>query len=115
MELTDKTLKLISDLEYLIGSQCYNPNSYDGWTGDEGCEYRYPVYFLANPEDENLTKTKWKILKAAPEFSPKSIDTIKYKFGSNHLFIGLGLRDVLEELEKRYGLDFNELETKVAE
>ena len=41
---------------------------------------------------------------------PKEVETIKYKFGSNHLYIGLGLIKVLEYLEERYSLDFNELE-----
>jgi hypothetical protein len=35
---------------------------------------------------------------------------MKYKFGSNHLFVGEGIRKILEELESRYGLDFNKLE-----
>lgn len=40
MKLDKNTAKLICELEYLIGDECYNPNSYDGWTGDEGCSYR---------------------------------------------------------------------------
>jgi len=35
---------------------------------------------------------------------------MKYKFGVNELFIGMGLINVLEYLEDRYDLDFNELE-----
>ena len=35
---------------------------------------------------------------------------MKYKFGSNELFIGMGLIEVLEYLEKRYNIDFNEME-----
>lgn len=30
MKLTKKTAKLVCDLEYLIGSRFYNPNSYNG-------------------------------------------------------------------------------------
>ena len=96
---------LIYELEYIIGGACYNPNSYDGYTMEEGCAFRYPVtYYL--PEYENLTKTRRKI--SGLPF--KHMDTIKYVFGSNHLFIGEALVDVLEYLEERYDLDFNELE-----
>jgi hypothetical protein len=35
---------------------------------------------------------------------------MKYVFGSNHLFIGKGIYNILNELEKRYGLDFNKME-----
>lgn len=35
---------------------------------------------------------------------------MKYKFGSNHLFIGEGLINVLTMMEERYGINFNELE-----
>ena len=38
---------------------------------------------------------------------------MKYVFGSNHLFVGKGLYNVLSALEKRYGIDFNELEEKL--
>lgn len=39
------------------------------------------------------------------------IKYMKYKFGSNELFVGRELIEILEFLEKRYGLDFNELES----
>ena len=38
---------------------------------------------------------------------------MKYKFGSNELFIGQGFIKIMEYLELRYGIDFNELETQV--
>lgn len=37
---------------------------------------------------------------------------MKYKFGSNELYIGQGLMNVLEYLEDRYGLDFEKLENE---
>lgn len=43
MKLNKEMCSLIADLEQLIGSECYNPNSYDGWNDVEGCEFRYPV------------------------------------------------------------------------
>ena len=44
-----------------------------------------------------------------------SVEYMKYKFGSNELFIGKGLIHILEYLEDRYGLDFNELENQVSD
>jgi hypothetical protein len=110
MKLDKETAKLICELEYLIGNECYNPNSYDGWTGDEGREFRYPVHILANKEDTELTKVRGNIADRIPNVSSDAIGTMKYKFGSNHLFVGEGIRKILEELESRYGLDFNKLE-----
>ena len=37
---------------------------------------------------------------------------MKYAFGSNHLYIGDGLVEVLKYLEEIYNIDFNELEQK---
>ena len=43
MEINKTTAVLVSEIEHLIGSECYNPNSYDGWTYEQGREFRYPV------------------------------------------------------------------------
>lgn len=40
MKLNNKMSSVIADLEQLIGSECYNPNSYDGWNDVDGCEFR---------------------------------------------------------------------------
>lgn len=111
MVIDNDMTEIICDLEYLIGSETYNPNSYDGWNCIEGCSFRYPVNFCKNEEDfenETLTKTKSKI----KYIDSDCINTMKYKFGSNHLYIGCGIVKVLEFLEKRYHLDFNQLEKK---
>ena len=110
MKIDETTAKLICELEYLVGSECYNPNSYDGWTGIAGKEYRYPVYALDKEGDEELTKFRGNVGRHADEFTEKTIRTMKYKFGSNHLFIGNGILNILDTLEKRYGIDFNDLE-----
>ena len=98
--------KLISDLEYCIGSEC----SYDDWTGVEGCEFRYPVHIRLDKDAEYLTKIRGRLGNWYSDIEPESIATMKYKFGSNHLFVGLGIKRLLEELEARYNLDFNKLE-----
>ena len=114
MLLNKEIVELICSLEYCIGSKCFNPNSYDGWTGDEGCEFRYPVNFRASKDDENITKTKLNVGYLYHDLDEDAIRTMKYIFGSNHLFIGLGILDILEKLENRYHLDFNELEERRA-
>ena len=103
MKLTKMTTDLICELEYIIGSQCYNPNSLNGYTLEEGCEFRYPVCY--ENKDGVDTKTSYKIRN----IDKSKIDTIRYKFGSNHLYIGEAIIKVLDLLENKYDLDFNEL------
>lgn len=105
-KINKRIVDLICELEYLVGNNCYNPNSYDGWTGDEGCSYRYPVYI--SDEDRSERKTRFTVDSATAD----NIHTLKYKFGSNHLYIGNGIIDVLNEIEERYNLDFVKLEIK---
>ena len=124
MKLTKKTAKLVCDLEYLIGSRCYNANSYNGWTGDEGCDFRYPVKVEIGytpkrmkvdergfvREDLNEYKIRGNVYSSHPEIRPKDVISLKYKIGSNELYIGAGIIDILDFLEERYNLDFVELE-----
>lgn len=112
MKLNKDLCKVIAEIEYLIGSECYNPNSYDGWNDVEGCEFRYPVN--VRNQDGEFVKIRTNINTTAllekKDITTDAIKYMKYKFGSNELFIGLGIINVLEFLENRYGLDFNELE-----
>lgn len=112
MKLDKKMSKIIADLEYLIGSECYNPHSYDGWHDIEGCDFRYPINVPLN-ENEYI-KLRGSITNSYSfdqrKLTPNTVKYMKYKFGANELFIGLGLIKVLEYLEERYNLDFNELE-----
>lgn len=111
MIVDEKIANLIGVLEHKIGCQTYNPNSYNGWTGEEGCGFRYTVNYCKNKEDleeRHLTKTKSYI----EHIEPECIGTMKYTFGSNHLYVGDGLVKVLEYLEEIYGIDFNKLEEK---
>lgn len=112
MKLDNKMAKLICDLEYCIGSECFNPRSYDGWTGIEGLEYRYPVSIRINANDDEPTKVYGNVGRYYPAVNAESVETMKYIFGTNHLFIGIGIKHLLEELENRYDIDFNELEKK---
>jgi hypothetical protein len=103
MKLTKATTELICELEQIIGNQCYNPNSLNGYTLEEGLEFRYPVWY-ENKEGRDI-KTSYKIR----DIDKSKIGTIRYKFGSNHLYIGEAIVNALEHLERKYGLDFNEL------
>lgn len=103
MRLNEKTVKLISELEYLIGHQCFNPNSYNGYTGDEGCTFRYPVSYTNKNNIDR--KTKLKISDANED----SVKTMCYKFGSNHLYIGDALIKVLKHIEEQCGIDISTL------
>lgn len=106
MKLTKATTELICDLEYIIGSQCYNPNSLNGYTLEEGLEFRYPVSY-ENKDGVDTKTSRW-----ITDVKKTKINTIRYRFGSNHLYIGDALVKVLEHLEEEYGLDFNELTKK---
>lgn len=112
MKLDKKLCKVIADLEYIIGSECYNPNSYDGWNDIEGCDFRYPINVPNSKGD--FTKLRSSINSSyvidEKDITPEAIKYMKYKFGSNELLIGRGLINTLEYLEKRYNIDFNELE-----
>lgn len=111
MKIDKNIAELICALEYEIGNQTYNPKSYNGWTGEEGCEYKYPVNYCKTPDDlqeKRLTKTKTRINYIDAE----CVNTMRYAFGANHLYIGDGIVEALEYLEERYGIDFNELEEK---
>lgn len=115
MELSEYMCKVVADLEYIIGSECYNPHSYDGWNDIEGCDYRYPISIRNS--DGNLLKIYSNIndplIHKMNKITPEAIKYMKYRFGANELFVGLGIIKVLKYLENRYDLDFNELENKL--
>ena len=114
MKLTKRMCKVIADIEYLIGSECYNPNSYDGWNAIEGCDFRYPINVPWPGKDGEYIKVRGKIrdsfMLEPKDISSDLVSYMKYKFGSNELYIGQGIISVLKYLEKRYEIDFDELE-----
>ena len=111
MKLDQNIANLIYDLEYEIGDCCYNPNSYDGRTGEYGKWYRYPLSIKALPEEaefykDGIEKTSYRVSDREPEY----VETMRYVFGTNQLRIGDGIINLLKELERRYKIDFNKLE-----
>ena len=103
MKITKRTAKLVSDLESILGDNCYNGDSYNGWTDEYGAHFRYPVTYLGT--DGKYHKEKY----LSWEIDYKNIDKMHYKFGSNELYVGAGLIRILNELEERFGLNFDEL------
>lgn len=117
MKVNREIFELIADLEYLVGSECYNPNSYDGWQDIDGCDFRYPINVPKGEEDYvkirgNINSSSW---LSEIDRDKTTIRYMKYRFGSNELFIGRGLLGIMEYLEQRYGIDFNALEAEYQE
>ena len=111
MRLDNNIADLICLLEYKIAWKAYNDNSYNGWTGESGCGFRYPVHYCRDhkaKEKGEYSRTKALIRGLDPE----CIHTLYYTFGSNDLSIGNGLIEILEYLEEYYGIDFNKLERR---
>jgi hypothetical protein len=118
MKINKETAALVSEIEYIIGNECYNPNSYDGYTGEEGRGFRYPVIITVRDEKGNAEdcKTRSRLHNnIIHDFKPNDLIYAKYKFGSNHLYICQGIQKALTFLEKRYNISFEELEKKFAE
>jgi hypothetical protein len=110
---------LLHDMEWHIGSECYNSNIQNygpggEWEG-EGREFRYPVTFI----NKNGEKEKFKGRLPFTETSDgkqgfcvlgqSRYSSAYYAFGANELHILRGVRLALEELENRFGLDFDAL------
>ena len=103
MNITKETAQFVSDLESIIGSNCYNSKSYNGYTGEYGAHFRYPVKY-PNINGE-LTKTRG----VKDDLDLNKVSQMRYCFGANELFIGEGIIDLLNELEQRFDISFEEL------
>lgn len=111
MKLSKNMCSLIAELEYLIGSECYNPNSYDGWQDIDGCNFRYPILVPDNNGNYSKIRTHMNLVFGEGwDLNENNIPYIKYKFGSNELFIGQGIIKVLEYIQNRYHINFSEME-----
>ncbi len=112
MKVTDQLIPLISDIEEKIGSSCYNGESYNGWTGDYGCDFRYPiVYEIKDGDNYQRQKTK-QTISSIGNINAENILTVCYKFGANELSIGKAVIDILNMLEARFDIDIETLEKK---
>ena len=100
--LTAKRAKLLAELEYLVGSSCYNGNIQNWGPGGvyegAGRHFRYPLTVV----DEKGNKNK-KSYKGDPA-NTNELATGYYAFGANRLHIIDALDQVLEYLEQHHGL-----------
>lgn len=97
---------MIRDLEYIIASKCRNKQYIDKHTGNAGKQYRYPVKYKKNGKTY-VCRGKTIINEDTAE---QEIESMRYEFGSNCLFIGDAIAEILDYLEDRYELDFYALE-----
>ena len=67
MDIDKYTLELISKLEFILGSQFYNPNKSRGKKTVK--KYRYPILYRKNNKDKNLYETECDL----DELSPKQM------------------------------------------
>ena len=104
MELDNLTVDLIKELEYIIGNKVYNKNTKNP-DGEDGRKIRYPC-LMRDSKDWKFYRYKGKLYDADSD----SITSAYYNFGANDLDIGDALVKMLEFIEKRYGIDFNQLE-----
>ena len=97
-----KRAKLLADLEYLVGNNCYNPKIQNygahGIYHGEGRSIRYPLTTL-NAENVSV-KSRGK----APSGDAKELSTGFYAFGVNRLHIVKALDEVLRHLEENHDL-----------
>lgn len=96
MEITEQTITLIEELEYIVAN-CYHNKQKRG-----GFYFRYPRRFEM---DGKVYESK-----AKGNITERMLKTLRYETGANHLYIGKALIKLLEFLEDRYDLDFDDLE-----
>ncbi|RWC40547.1 MAG: hypothetical protein EOS28_23240 [Mesorhizobium sp.] len=101
-KITKKRAKLLADLEYLVGNNCYNGSIQNWGPGGtfegEGRGFRYPLTVIG--DNGGKIKRRYR----ADDVAPKQLITGYYAFGANQLQIVLALEEVLQHLEKNYGL-----------
>lgn len=101
-KLTTKRAKLLADLEYIVGGNCFNGNIQNHGAGGRyqgsGRDFRYPLTLV--DAAGNPFKRKGK----ADEMDLPMLQSGCYTFGSNKLAIVEALDQVLTYLEERYEL-----------
>jgi hypothetical protein len=113
MQIKEGNVKLIAELEYLIGQECYNPHSYDGYQNIYGQGFRYPVVISYVEDGVERERRCYNRLSELKGIKPHNLKSAKYHFGANHLYIGQALENILTYLEDRYGISFDKLEAEI--
>ena len=101
MEISQAKAEIISELEEIVAGWTYNRRG----DGDKGDFCRYP-FIAYDPYYKCICKHDSKFTVVTPD----AVEDMHYDFGTNKLYIGDALAEVLEYLENRYHLDFTELE-----
>ena len=116
---SDTFYEFLHQVEYEIGSECYNGNIQNfgpggEWEG-EGRDYRYPVTFINQDGVKVKYRETYPFTKKADgsygysHLGEKGYSSAYYAFGANHLYILRGIKHALELMEKRFGIDFDML------
>ena len=111
--------KLLHDIEYEIGSECYNGNIQNfgpggTWEG-EGRDFRYPVRFTNSDGEVEKYKNRFPHTKSSSGelaycvLGEERLNSAHYAFGANQLYVFRGIKHALEAIEERFGIDFDEL------
>ncbi len=111
--------KMLHEIEYEIGSECYNGNIQNFgpggvWEG-EGRDFRYPVQFTNKEEVKEKYRGKFPYTKSSDGDMAHCVlveyryNSAHYAFGANQLYILRGVKHAIEMLEKRFSIDFDEL------
>lgn len=103
-KISKKRAALLEELEYIVGSECYNSNIQNWGPGGifegEGRSFRYPVTVV----DDNGNKRKYSYKTVSLGLPPEKIERCYYAFGANQLYIMAALNKVLTYLEQNNGL-----------
>lgn len=101
-KLTKKRAKVLADLEYIVGNNCYNGNIQNHGPGGvyegAGRDFRYPLSLAMS--ESLVVKRRSK----ATEIDFEALMSGYYAFGSNRLSIVDALDKVLKYLEENHGL-----------
>lgn len=118
-ERSDKFYSFLHEIEYEIGSECYNGNIQNygpggEWEG-EGRDFRYPVTFINSKGEKEKYKGTFPYTLTSKgdygycQLGSKRYNSAYYAFGANQLYILRGVKHALEHIEKKFGIDFDKL------
>jgi hypothetical protein len=103
MEISEERVKLLLDLENIIGNECYNPKMRNygsfGVREGDGRRYRYPITFIDS--QGNKDKRRDPIAAIPP---PEIAITGYYQVGINQLQIIRALNKLVDYLEQKHNL-----------